>query len=216
LERSRLYQTWRDFAGMTTLVGAPIIVLVGILGGVATPDEIGGVVALMGFGIAFTQPMRPRFKDIFTALQRGEKVASDLVFVIAAALAIAFVIKWANWNATIAAFSLVTVVPGLLLPALASFFLGIPMGLMLSGVMFLPLIAAVFEPGRATGSPLGTPFAALVLTYAVFIGAMLRACLFPPAILRLALTSRISIACVWTTPLLLEQIPVEFTHNPRA
>jgi TRAP-type C4-dicarboxylate transport system permease large subunit/TRAP-type C4-dicarboxylate transport system permease small subunit len=205
LKKSRVYQIWRDLEGMAFLF-APLLILSAASIGVATISEAAGWIALQGFFFAFVQPVRPRFKDILTALRRSVIVAADLVFAVAAAGATTFVLLRLGWGSAAAPSLATTILCGLLLPALISFFFGVPIALVLSSA-FLPLIGTVVDV------PIGVSLIKfLLLMFAALLGGTIRVCLLSPSSLGLTLTTtRIRSVSIWVLPLLLLWVVVWFS-----
>jgi TRAP-type C4-dicarboxylate transport system permease large subunit/TRAP-type C4-dicarboxylate transport system permease small subunit len=204
LEPSRLYQAWRDLGGIAALLLTPLCVLGFIAAGFSTPTEVAGLVALSGFAVAFVQPVRPRLKDVLTAMQRSAVVVGDLVFAFAAATTIIFVLRELNLMPTGHPSAWTTVLCGLLLPALLAFLFDVPVALVLSS-MFLPLLGTMSEAQSA--API---LRTLMLILAALIGAMTRACVFPPAVLELQLAAARMWSICWIIPLLLVWLLVLF------
>jgi len=181
----------------------PLFVLYSISSGILIPAEVGGFVALSGFAVAFAQPVRPRLKDILTAVQRSVVVVGDLAFSVASASTIVFVFDMLHWTPAAHPSAWTIVLCGLLLPALLAFLFDVPVALVLSSVS-LPLLATVSK----THSVPSALQPVMMIICAALIGTLMRACLLPPPVLELRLApARVWSAC-WAIPFLLVWILV--------
>lgn len=193
----RVYFIWRDYDTVSRQLTSPLFVMGAIFFGLTTSSEIGALVAMSGFAIAWLQPLRPRFKDLIAAFTQAAIVSIELCFLIAAADLFASSVSLLVHPSEIAGYISGLMPPGLVsticfaLIAALAFVLGIPAAL----VLCAPLLAALMPNWNMT------PTTVCVVCFAL-LGATLREILLAPGGSATgSLSNRLTLAAFWCIPI---------------
>jgi TRAP-type C4-dicarboxylate transport system permease large subunit/TRAP-type C4-dicarboxylate transport system permease small subunit len=200
LGSDRLRRIWRDGDGMAAQVFWPIIILAATIAGITTLSEIAGMIAVVGFFVALLHPLRPRFKDLATVLQRSSIVTAEILVLFAVALVAARTLQASGLQpiltdtATNMPVAVSVVLLGLVLPSALSFAAGLPIALVMSSVLLGSLAKPFSQP---TVVP-------MLLIFATLLGAALRSTLAPAVPLgEFGNRDRLASSLIWCTPILL-------------
>jgi C4-dicarboxylate transporter DctM subunit len=200
LGSDRLRRIWRDGDGMAAQVFWPIIILAATIAGITTLSEISGMIAVIGFVVAFLHPLRPRFKDLAAVLQRSSIVTAEMLVLFAVAFVAARTFQASGLQPILTETAanmpvgVSLVLLGLVLPCALSFAAGLPIALVISSIL-------VGSLGKSFSEPTVVP---MLLLFATLLGAALRSTLVPAVPLgEAANKDHLAYSLIWCAPILL-------------